>query len=94
MIGITTSYHLYTIYFFGFNPLEYMKIWYGITLITSALSYICWYAKGTSKVSIIISSFILCVMFMSSFSIGIMNFGMYVNYKKYWNIKIGEIFKK
>lgn len=70
MIGITTSYNLYTIYFCGFNPLEYIKIWYGITLITPALSYICWYAKGTSKVSIIISSLILCVMFISSFSIG------------------------
>lgn len=73
-IGMITSYHLYTIYFCGFNPLEYMKIWYGVTLITPALSYICWYAKGTSKVSIIISSLILCVMFISSFSIGVWYF--------------------
>ena len=73
-VGMITSYHLCTIYFCGFNPLECMKIWYGITLITPAFSYICWYAKGISKVSIIISSLILCVMFISSFSIGMCYF--------------------
>lgn len=73
-IGMTTSYHLYTIYFSGFNPKSYMMIWYGITAITPILSFICWYAKGNNKISIGISSAILAVMLIESFSVGLWYF--------------------
>ena len=70
-IGMTTSYHLYTIYFSGFNPKNYMMIWYSITLLSPILAFICWYAKGNGKISLLISSFIITAMILSSFSIGL-----------------------
>ena len=69
-VGMTVSYHLYTIMFSGFNPKSYMMIWYGVTAITPILAFICWYAKGNNKISIMISSGILAVMLIESFSIG------------------------
>ena len=74
-IGMTVSYHLYTIFFSGFNPRNYMMIWYGITVITPILAFICWYAKGKEKISIIISGIILAVMMLSSFTMGMWYFG-------------------
>ena len=68
--GMCSSYHLYTIVFAGFNPQRYMMIWYGFTLLSPVLAFICWYGKGETKVSLIIDILILAVMMSECFVIG------------------------
>lgn len=68
--GMCAAYHLYTVVFGGFNPLSYMIIWYGITLLSPVLAVICWYAKGSGIVAAAICSLILTVMARSCFSTG------------------------
>ena len=47
-----------------------MLIWYGITLVSPVMAVLCWYAKGESTASIILSALILWVMAMNCFSVG------------------------
>ena len=68
--GMCISYHLYTIMFASFNPRYYMMIWYGLTLLSPILAFICWYGKGKTKVSLIIDILILAVMMPVCFAIG------------------------
>lgn len=70
-VGMTVSYHLYTIFVCGFNPLSYMMIWYAITLVSPFLAYIVWYAKGTGKWAFIFRTLIVAFMISKAFNIGI-----------------------
>ena len=74
--GMCISYHFYTIVFAGFNPRRYMMIWYGLTLVSPALAFICWYGKGDTIVSLVIDILILSVMMLACFAIGFLYFAV------------------
>ena len=73
-LGMCVSYHIYTIAFAGFNPMNYMLIWYGITLISPFMAFVCWYAKGNGIIAFIIKVSIITVMILCSFAIGMWYF--------------------
>lgn len=68
--GMCAAYHIYTIVFSGFDPTSYMMIWYGLTLLSPILAVLCWYAKGMSKISVVLDIMIMAVLFLACFSIG------------------------
>ena len=68
--GMVTSYYLYSKFVAGFFPKSYAMIWAGFTAISPLLAFICWYAKGTSKLSFTLSIMIIAVLFQMTFVYG------------------------
>lgn len=68
--GMVTSYYLYSKFVAGFFPKSYAMIWFGFTIISPLLAFICWYAKGKSKLALILSAMILAVLFNMTFVYG------------------------
>lgn len=62
-LGMVTSYYLYSTFVAGFFPMGYAMIWFGITLVSPFLAYICWYAKGKGWPTVAISGVIIGVLF-------------------------------
>ena len=69
-LGMVTSYYLYSNYVAGFFPRSYAMIWFGFTIISPFLAFICWYAKGKSKLAWMLSALILAVLFNMTFVYG------------------------
>lgn len=69
-LGMVTSYYLYSNYVAGFFPRSYAMIWFGFTMISPFLAFICWYAKGKSKSAWMLSALILAVLFNMTFVYG------------------------
>ncbi|MBR5682266.1 MAG: hypothetical protein IKW96_03140 [Ruminococcus sp.] len=74
--GMCLAYHVYTIFFCGFDPGSYMMIWYGLTLVSPLLAVICWYGKGPTLVSSAISALIFAFLTQGCFSVGWLYFGL------------------
>jgi hypothetical protein len=68
------GYYTYTKYVAGFFPKSYIIIWAVLTIISPFLAYICWYAKGDGKISLIISSGIVGILFTQAFNFRIFYF--------------------
>ena len=75
-VGMVTSYYLYSKFVAGFFPRSYAMIWYGFTAVSPMLAFICWYAKGKSKLSFALSSMIIAVLFNMTFFYSMTYFGM------------------
>lgn len=69
-VGMVGSYYLYSNYIAGFFPRSYAMIWFGFTAISPLLAFVCWYAKGKSKLAFILSVLILAVLFNMCFVYG------------------------
>lgn len=69
-LGMCGAYHWYSIHFGGFNPSGYMRIWYGLTVISPVLGWLCWYAKGKGPIASGIQALIFTVLLLSCFGIG------------------------
>ena len=63
--GMVASYYLYSNYVAGFFPRSYAMIWFGFTMISPFLAFVCWYAKGKSR-----PAFMLSVLFNMTFVYG------------------------
>lgn len=74
--GMVTSYYLYSELIAGFFPRSYAMIWTGLTILSPCPAFICWYAKGSGWISLIISGGILAVLFNETFQYGWGYFGM------------------
>ena len=69
-VGMCAAYHLYTVFFSGFNPMSYMLTWYTITLLSPLLAALCWYAKGSGPAALVLSVGVAAVFSLACFSIG------------------------
>ena len=55
-VGMVASYYLYSNYIAGFFTRSYAMIWFGFTAVSPLLAFVCWYAKGKSKLAFILSA--------------------------------------
>ena len=69
-VGMVTSYYLYSRFVAGFFPRRYAMIWAAFTVISPILAFICWYARGKSKLAFMLSAIILAVLFNTTFVYG------------------------
>ena len=69
-LGMCSAYHWYSVYVGGFNPRGYMRIWYGLTIVSPLLGALSWYAKGKGPVAAGLTTLILTVLLLSCFYFG------------------------
>lgn len=68
--GMVASYYLYSYCIVGFFPKSYAIIWFCFTAVSPLLAFVCWYAKGRSRLGFLLSVLILAVLFNMTFVYG------------------------
>lgn len=76
-VGMVSSYYIYSNYVAGFFPKSYAMIWVAFTAISPLLAFICWYAKGKSKISFMLSTIIIAILLNFTFVYGWIYFDAY-----------------
>ena len=66
-LGMCGAYHWYSVYVGGFNPSGYMRIWYGLTVVSPLLGALSWYARGKGYVAAGLTTLIFTVLLLSCF---------------------------
>lgn len=69
-VGMVSSYYLYSNYIAGFFPRNYAMIWFVFTAVSPLLAFVCWYARGKSKMAFMLSALILAVLLNMCFAYG------------------------
>ena len=68
--GMTASYHAYTVWICGFNPRQYMLIWYALTLVSPLAAVFCWCAGGKSRAAGVLQILLYFGMMLFVFQAG------------------------
>lgn len=68
--GMVASYYLYSYFAAGFFPRSYACIWFGFTILSPFLAWICWSAGGTGRLSFFLSALIFAAFFNMTFVYG------------------------
>ena len=67
-IGLLTTYYLYSYYLFNSLPINYIKYWLIITIISSIGSYFIWYANSNNRFSVILASISPILLILDGYS--------------------------
>lgn len=81
-LGMVSGYYIYCNFVAGFFPKSYAMIWFGITVISPAPAFICWYARGKGKIAFIVTSGIIGVLINTAFAYGM----YYLDIRSWLNI--------
>ncbi len=63
LICMVIGYYTYCRFVLGFFSRSYMMIWVMFSILSILPAWICWYARGSGLIAILISAFILGILF-------------------------------
>lgn len=68
---MVSAYYLYGYFAAGFFPKTYAMLWLALTAVSPVLAWLCWYAKGSGPLALVLSAGIVGVFLDITFSWGL-----------------------